>query len=77
MKCDTCKFKKLYIGRGAPDDYGFEYCSKEHWIGDPTDDTPPEIDIWENCPDYRCEHCGGSGGVEIGLGCGFESHLPG
>lgn len=66
MRCDTCKFKSIYIGAGAPDDYSMDYCSKEHWEGPP--DEVIENDNWANCADYRCKNCGGSLAVEIGDG---------
>lgn len=66
MKCDTCKFKSLHIGYGPPDDYSMEYCAKEHWEGGPIDEVVPD-DAWEDCLDYRCKDCNGSGAVEVVL----------
>lgn len=64
MKCDTCKFKKIHIGVGPPDDYSVEYCSKGHWEGGPIDEEITH-DAWTDCIDYRCQDCGGSGCVQI------------
>jgi hypothetical protein len=51
MKCDTCKFKKIYIGAGPPDDYSMEYCSKEHWEGGDFEEHET-IDHWDDCEDF-------------------------
>ncbi len=67
MKCDTCKFKSIYIGSGAPDDYSMEICKKGHWEGGDFDEHET-VDFWDKCTDYRCRDCNGSGAVQIGDG---------
>lgn len=73
MKCDSCKFKKVHIGAGAPDDYSTEYCSKGHWEGGLIGEVIEE-DAWASCSDFypkepelveekdgpTCFSCGGS-----------------
>jgi hypothetical protein len=56
MNCDICVNQKNY--RTGFDDYPscttIFYCEKGHWEnGYVTDEKDPNIDVWENCKDFK------------------------
>lgn len=61
MKCDTCK-NKLYkapgnyisVAEGTDDPYGYDYCDKQGWCGDPIVEKKQVtmVDPWEDCEYY-------------------------